>query len=156
MYHSTPETQTDESYNHPEDLEHFAQHESIERKEAEKEAKFQGISVEEVLKSHEEHAPDGAAPANPPVPAEGQHVFDEHPPNDHVPPPAPADPPHPKYTRAASQDPTTKYKEAERASNQKAEWGQGPDGYKPPVNPADKLRYVVSPLFQFPMLNDIV
>ncbi|KAF4573416.1 hypothetical protein EYR36_007931 [Pleurotus pulmonarius] len=140
MYHSTPETQTDESYNHPEDLEHFAQHESIERKEAEKEAKFQGISVEEVLKSHEEHAPDGAAPVNPPVPGEGQHVFDEHPPNDHVPPPAPADPPHPKYTRAASQDPTTKYKEAERASNQKAEWGQGPDGYKPPVNPADKLR----------------
>lgn len=23
LYHSTPETQTDESYNHPEDLEHF-------------------------------------------------------------------------------------------------------------------------------------
>ncbi|KAJ8455426.1 hypothetical protein ONZ45_g18949 [Pleurotus djamor] len=35
MYHSTPETQTDESYNHPEDLEHFAQHDAIEHQEAE-------------------------------------------------------------------------------------------------------------------------
>jgi hypothetical protein len=30
LYHSTPETQTDESYTHPEDLEHFAHHEHIE------------------------------------------------------------------------------------------------------------------------------
>ncbi|TEB38558.1 hypothetical protein FA13DRAFT_1751276 [Coprinellus micaceus] len=45
-FHSTPETQTDESYNHPEDLEHFAHHEHIEHQEAEKEASYQGISVE--------------------------------------------------------------------------------------------------------------
>jgi len=49
-YHSTPETQTDESYNHPEDIEHFAQHEAIEKQEADREAKFQGISAEELLK----------------------------------------------------------------------------------------------------------
>ena len=47
QYHSTPETQTDESYTHPEDIEHFAHHEEIERQEAEREARFQGISVEE-------------------------------------------------------------------------------------------------------------
>ena len=51
-FHNTPETQTDDSYTHPEDIEHFAHHEEIERKEAEKEAKFQGMSVEEVIKSH--------------------------------------------------------------------------------------------------------
>ncbi|KAF5383366.1 hypothetical protein D9757_008408 [Collybiopsis confluens] len=53
-FHSTPETQTDESYNHPEDIEHFAMHEQIERKEAEKEAKYQGISVDEALAQHEQ------------------------------------------------------------------------------------------------------
>lgn len=31
-------------------MEHFAQHEKIEKEEAERLAKFQGISVEEVLK----------------------------------------------------------------------------------------------------------
>ncbi|KAF9011152.1 hypothetical protein BDQ17DRAFT_1397080 [Cyathus striatus] len=45
QFHSTPETQTDESYIHPEDLEHFAMHEEIELKEAEKEAKFQGSAA---------------------------------------------------------------------------------------------------------------
>ena len=52
-FHSTPETQTDEAYNHPEDLEHFAHHEDIERQEAEREARFQGISVDEALKQHD-------------------------------------------------------------------------------------------------------
>ncbi|KAI0031254.1 hypothetical protein K488DRAFT_52491 [Vararia minispora EC-137] len=52
-YHSTPETQTDESYVHPEDIEHFSHHEDIERIEAEREAKFAGISVEEALAQHD-------------------------------------------------------------------------------------------------------
>jgi hypothetical protein len=56
QYHSTPETQTDESYNHPEDLEHFAHHEAIEREEARREAKYQGITVEEALAQHDPDA----------------------------------------------------------------------------------------------------
>jgi len=52
QFHSTPETQTDESYNHPEDIEHFAHHEAIEREEARREAKYQGITVEEALAQH--------------------------------------------------------------------------------------------------------
>lgn len=55
QFHSTPETQTDESYNHPEDLEHFAHHEHIEHEEAEREAKYQGITVDEALAQHEPH-----------------------------------------------------------------------------------------------------
>lgn len=53
QFHSTPETQTDESYNHPEDLEHFAHHEAIEREEARREAAYQGITVEEALAQHD-------------------------------------------------------------------------------------------------------
>lgn len=56
QFHSTPETQTDESYNHPEDIEHFSHHEAIEREEARREAKFQGISVEEALAQHDPDA----------------------------------------------------------------------------------------------------
>ncbi|VDB90215.1 unnamed protein product [Peniophora sp. CBMAI 1063] len=52
-YHNTPETQTDESYVHAEDMEHFEHHEKIEEIEAEREAKFQGISVEEALAQHD-------------------------------------------------------------------------------------------------------
>lgn len=66
MYHNTPETQTDEAYNHPEDIEHFAQHEQIERDEAEREAKFQGITVDEALAQHDhfEPIPGDAAPGD--------------------------------------------------------------------------------------------
>ena len=56
QFHSTPETQTDESYNHPEDIEHFAHHEAIEREEARREAKYQGITVEEALAQHDPNA----------------------------------------------------------------------------------------------------
>jgi hypothetical protein len=56
QFHSTPETQTDESYNHPEDIEHFAHHAAIEREEARREATYQGITVEEALAQHEPDA----------------------------------------------------------------------------------------------------
>ena len=56
QFHSTPETQTDEAYNHPEDIEHFSHHEAIEREEARREAKFQGITVEEALAQHDPDA----------------------------------------------------------------------------------------------------
>ncbi|KAH8998777.1 hypothetical protein EDB86DRAFT_761244 [Lactarius hatsudake] len=73
QFHNTPETQTDESYNHPEDIEHFAQHEAIERKEAEREAKFQGITVEEALAQHEEPVVSEKPPAQHSV-TEGQEI----------------------------------------------------------------------------------
>ncbi|TIA71934.1 hypothetical protein E3P89_01930 [Wallemia ichthyophaga] len=39
-YHATPETQTDESYNHPEDLKHFAHHDQIDKDEDSRDAQF--------------------------------------------------------------------------------------------------------------------
>jgi len=116
-FHSTPETQTDESYNHPEDLEHFAHHEAIERKEAEKEAAYQGISVEEALLSHEPPKEQGGAPV------EGAEK--------------------PKVTRVTppeKQDPSVKFKNAKNEAESKGEWGTGSEGYKPPTNPGDKMR----------------
>ncbi|OAX42076.1 hypothetical protein K503DRAFT_734293 [Rhizopogon vinicolor AM-OR11-026] len=114
QYHSTPETQTDEAYNHPEDVEHFAHHAVIEREEAEREAKFQGITVEEAIRAHDE------PPARPAESA-----------------------PKPKITRGVppeKQDPVVKYKDIGKERNSQSDWGTGDQGYKQPNTPVEKMR----------------
>ncbi|KAG6841564.1 hypothetical protein C0991_009599 [Blastosporella zonata] len=141
QFHSTPETQTDESYNHPEDLEHFAAHESIELVEAEKEAKFQGITVEEVLKEHEELEKQQLATP----PASENNDSDpsaSHPHEVEAVPPG-QEPLGPKVTRVTppeKQDPSVRFREASEEAKRKGEWGTGDDGYKAPREPSDKMR----------------
>ncbi|KAJ7292924.1 precursor to secretory protein Ssp120 [Mycena rebaudengoi] len=180
-FHSTPETQTDESYIHAEDIEHFAHHEDIEKKEAIKEAKYQGISVEEVLASHEPH--DSPPPPPPdhseqsaastegdtPAAAEGegiqtpdelpQHPIVPHPHDEQIIPEPPLEPPSPpdaagkpKITRGTppeKQDPNIKFKGAKSEANKKGEWGTGSEGYKPPTNAGDKMRYNTRMQYKF-------
>ena len=97
-------------------MEHFAQHEAIERKEAEREAKFQGIPVEEILKMQEE-----AMNAQKQIPDESQV---------------------PLKVVPGNQDRLEKFKNAQSEVARKAEWGTGEDGYKPPTEPSDKMRLV--------------
>ena len=60
LYHNTPETQTDESYNHKEDIEHFAHHDKIEQEEEQRERKAEGLpSIEEDARLKEEAAARG-------------------------------------------------------------------------------------------------
>jgi len=128
-HHSSPETQTDESYNHPEDADHFSQHEAIEREEAEREAKFQGISVEEVLKYH----------GNPAVPKEGGQ-------------PSVESAPIPKVTRVAppeKQDPSVRFKTAAEEGKEKGEWGKGKEGFKAPVDAGGRMRKGVPYKYKF-------
>ncbi|KIL71409.1 hypothetical protein M378DRAFT_154971 [Amanita muscaria Koide BX008] len=118
-YHNTPETQTDESYNHPEDLEHFAHHEKIEKDEVERLAQFEGVSIDEVLQYHGKQAA-----AQVPLGDEPQ-------------------PPKSKYTRLTppeKQDPSIKYKGAEEEAKHKAEWGTGEAGYQVPREPSERMR----------------
>ncbi|KAI6154001.1 hypothetical protein BKA82DRAFT_4096362 [Pisolithus tinctorius] len=115
QYHSTPETQTEESYNHPEDREHFSHHEAIERQEYEREARYQGISVEEAMQAHEQ------VPIR--QPAESA--------------------PRPKITRGVppeKQDPSVRFKDINKESATQSEWGTGDQGYKQPKSPAERLR----------------
>jgi hypothetical protein len=152
-FHSTPETQTDESYTHPEDLEHFAHHEEIERKEAVKEAAYQGITVEEALAAHEhaEAAAQGETPVEPPVDAAQQPAAVPHPHDEQIVveplvEPSAHDTPgsgKPKVTRVPppeKQDPSVKFNHAKSEAEKKGEWGSGSDGYKPPIRPGDKMR----------------
>jgi nucleobindin len=121
-FHSTPETQTDESYNHPEDIEHFAHHEAIEREEAEREARFQGITVEEALAAH---SGEGSSPGVVP-PDDGQQQ-----------------PFKPKITRLTppeKQDPRIKYKNVAKERDTQSEWGTGEEGYKMPKSPGERMR----------------
>ncbi|KAF8913193.1 hypothetical protein CPB84DRAFT_1760582 [Gymnopilus junonius] len=117
QFHSTPETQTDESYTHAEDMEHFSQHEAIERKEAEREAKFQGVTIEEVLKAQEDAA----------VAAKQKAEEAASKPITRVAPPE-------------KQVPEVKYKNARTEASRKGDWGTGEAGYKPPTEPSDKMR----------------
>jgi nucleobindin len=111
-------------------------------KEAEKEAKFQGITVEEALKQHEEPA-EGQATHPPP---ETDPQFVQQPGGDNVvpqEPPVPIRPPNPKVTRLTppeKQDPAVKFKDASKAGASKGEWGAGDAGYKSPSSPSDKMR----------------
>jgi nucleobindin len=98
-------------------LEHFAQHEAIERKEAEREAKFQGVSVEEILKAQENV-------------------------NAQIPNPDGSQTPLKSVKRVPTEDPLVKFKNAQSEGARKGEWGTGEDGYKPPTEVGDKMRLV--------------
>ena len=142
-FHSTPETQTDDSYTHPEDLEHFAQHEKIEREEAEREARFQGISVEEALKQHEPHPEDNKAqqPVQVPSNADSEAAAQDPALEDPALQPAKPGPVLPKFTRSKQEDddPAVRYQNA-KANGQ---WGEGDHGYAPPKLPSDRLKCVM-------------
>ncbi|GAA5855468.1 hypothetical protein JCM8547_007844 [Rhodosporidiobolus lusitaniae] len=70
QFHNTPETQTEEAYNHPEDIEHFMAHEQIEDEEEERERHFTG---------EESDLPEaGTAEGSKLTPEQvAQHVFNE-------------------------------------------------------------------------------
>ncbi|GJE86224.1 EF-hand domain-containing protein [Phanerochaete sordida] len=147
-FHSTPETQTEESYTHPEDLEHFAHHESIELEEAMREAKYQGITVDEALEQHEP-APEGA-PAHPAPEGDGapSALPDDTFGGEH-----PAD--APRFTRLPDpekEDPIERFKKARAAGAGAAvdgQWGEGEGGYKPPRSPADRMKKNVPYKYKF-------
>lgn len=100
-------------------MEHFAQHEAIERKEAEREAKFQGVPVEEILKAQED-----VINAQKPNPDGSQAPF------------------KPVQRVPENQDALVRFKNAQSEGARKGEWGTGEDGYKPPTEASDKMRLV--------------
>lgn len=132
QFHSTPETQTDESYTHPEDIEHFQHHEHIEREEAEREAKFAGLSVEEILAA--QAAAEAAA----------QHMGSGETPQQQtggsqqaIPPPAGSRPPVVRVPPPEKQDPAVKYA-GEKPDRD--DWGTGEKGYKTPKDASERMR----------------
>lgn len=94
---------------------HFAQHEKIERTEAEREAKFRGIPLEEVLKQQKEFAEASSKASTKPIV---------------------------RITPPEKEDPATRYKDAKSESVRKGEWGTGDAGYKAPIDASDKFRWV--------------
>ncbi|KAI0286850.1 hypothetical protein BGY98DRAFT_1182721 [Russula aff. rugulosa BPL654] len=126
QYHSTPETQEASAYIHAEDFEHFAHHEIIEREEAEREAVFQGISVEEALAQHNEPPPasDGQQPQDGGVKVDEQEVPKKY----------------ERKTPLEEQDPATRFSRAKSESEAHGDWGSGEGGYKAPTTPGERMR----------------
>ncbi|KAI0652366.1 hypothetical protein C8Q79DRAFT_937254 [Trametes meyenii] len=138
QFHSTPETQTDESYTHPEDLEHFSHHEKIEQVEAEREAKFQGVSVEEILAQHEPHEHQEQHQEQHQESGDPQFIA-QNPHDDQLatePPVADGPPRIKRVTPPEKQDPAVKY----AGAKSEGQWGAGTAGYKPPKTPSDRLK----------------
>jgi len=125
-YHSTPETQRAAAYNHPEDIEHFSHHETIEREEAEREAVFQGISVEEALAQHAEPPASNDDQHSPVVEVES---FDQEFPRKFE-----------RQTPPEQQDPAVRFRRAKADSEAHGEWGSGESGYKAPTTPSERMR----------------
>ncbi|KAG9105179.1 hypothetical protein FRC07_009536 [Ceratobasidium sp. 392] len=122
IYHNTPETQTDESYNHPEDIEHFAHHEEIERVEEERERKYEGLAA------------DGVHAAEPDKNPESEPEFK----------------PSPKYTYTrAPKDAQVPLDDLKRDAAGKDAWGTGQAGFKRPKEAADRLRKNVPYKYKF-------
>ena len=125
-----------------------------------KEAKFQGISVEEAIAQHD-HV------EAPPSPSSEEEQHDAHPAADYEIPAHPHDdqldsdkqipiqepPAKPKVQRPpkVEQEPSVKYADARRQSGSSDEWGTGDSGYKIPKTPSDRMRYVFMS-FQLTML----
>ncbi|KAK7686625.1 hypothetical protein QCA50_010225 [Cerrena zonata] len=133
QFHSTPETQTDESYNHAEDLEHFAHHEHIEHEEAEREAKYQGITVEEALAQHEPHEHDEPQHPEGGELHQGEQVVLNPHDDQHLGEPA----------EEPFKDPVERLRGAAKAASSAKtteEWGTGDTGFKAPRVPADRGR----------------
>jgi len=140
IYHSTPETQTDESYNHPEDIEHFTHHEDIEIEEENRERKFQGLPpldengnppAEEVAEAAEAEA---EAEAELPQQEGGQQVLQEGAAEEKK-------PSGPRFDRNRKEPPVTeKFKGAAQEAAGQGHWGEGEGGFKSPRTPADRLR----------------
>ncbi|KAI5475025.1 secretory pathway protein Ssp120 [Pseudohyphozyma bogoriensis] len=151
-YHNTPETQNEEDYIHPEDIEHFMQHEQIEAEEAERVREFQGITEEE------EAAQFAAAEASAAA-AQQARIFDNTPPEDPntrdaIPsPPVPeqriVNPPSPeeeaRRERAAfAKAQAAKFGKDAREASKRGEWGSAPGAeFKRPKDDADRLRKAV-------------
>ncbi|EJC98756.1 uncharacterized protein FOMMEDRAFT_136940 [Fomitiporia mediterranea MF3/22] len=133
-FHSTPDTQTDESYNHPEDIEHFAAHEDIERQEAIKEAEFQGISVEDAIKIHEEAEASAEARAK-------ERELEEKAQQQKPRPTRPVDP--------EKLDPAVRFGGAVKEGEAHGEWGTGEKGYKVPQSPSERMRKNVPYKYKF-------
>jgi hypothetical protein len=108
-------------------------HDAIELKEAEREAAYQGISVEEALSQHE------PVPSQDP-PAEQAEKTDQEVPK--------------KFERQIppeQQDPAVRFRQAKADSEAHGDWGLGEAGYKSPKTPSERMRknlpYKVTVLF---------
>ncbi|QRV94909.1 calcium binding protein [Ceratobasidium sp. AG-Ba] len=125
LYHNTPETQTDESYNHPEDIEHFAHHEEIERAEEERERKYEGLAEDGVHKAPPEPTDPNAEPE---FKAGPKYT----------------------YTRARKDGQVSgQHDEWKGQAAVKDAWGSGEAGYKRPKEPSDRLRKNVPYKYKF-------
>jgi hypothetical protein len=125
LYHNSEDTQTDESYTHPEDIKHFANHEKIEAEEEALALKAQGLPADPEIEKLRGASPDEvAAAALGQEPPAKQAVFDAA--------------ERARLARAAAaQSQANKYRAAAAEASKRGPWSED---FKRPRDKADKLR----------------
>lgn len=161
MYHNTPETQTEESYTHPEDIAHFDHHEDIEREEEDKSRKAQGLPPTDPNKPLDEQTEqpdhdekeallfekqraanfanngleqqifDAAASSGQQQQRSTQEKDDEGLSNEEK---------ARKKRSRESQEQSRKLKEQSRQAAERGAWGEKGEGFKKPKDKIDRLR----------------
>jgi len=131
LYHNTPATQTEESYTHPEDIEHFRNHEAIELEEENKVRHAQGLPL---LDEHGEEIPG----SNEPHQEQDQQIFDSGSAvrsaqvgSEELLRQARADEAHGQADRFAK---------AREEAGRRGDWGLTGDEFRRPKDVADRLR----------------
>ncbi|KAG0144625.1 hypothetical protein CROQUDRAFT_47056 [Cronartium quercuum f. sp. fusiforme G11] len=110
-FHSTPETQTEESYQHEEDLRHFAHHEEIEAKEDELDRIAQGLPESQQTIAFKVQSAAHAA-------AEAERLARSE----------------------AARAQALKYGDLRREAERRGDWGKDGLGFRRPRDQADRLR----------------
>ncbi|GAA5935887.1 nucleobindin SSP120 [Sporobolomyces koalae] len=167
-YHNTPETQREEDYIHPEDIEHFMSHEQIEAEEEEKVAIFTGeepdipaderVTAEDV-QQHIFNELNGLSDEPTDAEKESQRELDENVGSTATDPSARPDssrpwttvPPKPRGTVSAEEQArqerasfarqqAAKFGKDVKEASRRGDWGTGESAFERPRDAADRLR----------------
>lgn len=156
MYHNTPDTQTEDSYVHPEDIAHFAHHEDIEREEEDRIRKAQGLPPTDPNKPLDEQTeqPDHDEKEAAMFERQRAQFLSEQgmqqPEQQQVFAPASDDDAadnnisqeeKARMERSRSaQEQARKLKDQSRQAAERGAWGEGGEGFKKPKDKVDRLR----------------
>lgn len=135
LYHNTEDTQTDESYTHPEDIKHFQNHAKIEAEEEALALKAQGLPADPEVEKARGATPAEVAAAALHQDAPGQVVFE-------------AEEEARQARSSAAKAQADRYRAAAAEAKKRGPWS---NDFKRPKDKADKLRVGV-PCVDLPML----
>lgn len=136
LYHNTPETQTEDAYTHPEDLQHFAHHEDIEREEEDRARRAQGLPATDPNRplddqTEQPHHDELEARRQGSAPSQKQQIFNGEGDSEEK----------ARQARAkAAREQTQRLNEQKKEAQARGAWADGNESFRRPKDKVDRLR----------------